>query len=560
MKKIWTRVVALAICLAMMLCGGALGEATETQTDEKDVLILFTNDVHCGIAEAWGYAGLAAVKESMKKFYDVLLVDCGDHLQGDTVGLVTKGAAVIDVMNTLGYDCAIPGNHEFDFGMDNFLELTEKANFPYICCNFTKGDELVFPAWIIKEAGGKKIGFVGVCTPTTLRSSTPELFMDENGEWLYSFMTDTTGEKMYTAVQKAVDEARDAGAEYVFVLAHLGNNAADSPFTYSDLIANTTGINAVMDGHSHDTDRAIVKNKDGEDVLRISGGTKLQNIGAVALMADGTIQDDLYHWGSDVPATTLLGLENDGADAVAQAYGALSMDIAKVIGKTTVELIVNDPNQTTADGLPIRVIRRTETNLGDFCADAYRYTGKTDIAIVHGGGIRWGRNFEPGDITYNDILTLHPFGDDFVTAEITGQQLLDAAEWSVHAMPNEFGGFEQISGFTYEVDPTIESPCVANEDGFFDHIDDSKTRRVRNLQVGGEPVDPAKTYTVSASPYHLIENGDGYTMYAGCTLLTRDGSLDYEALINYLQNGLGGVIGEEYAEPYGQGRIVSVQD
>ena len=121
-------------------------------------------------------------------------------------------------------------------------------------------------------------------------------------------------------------------------------------------------------------------------MLRISGGTKLQNIGAVALMADGTIQDDLHHWGSDVPATTLLGLENDGADAVAQAYGALSTDIAKVIGKTTVELIVNDPNQTTADGLPIRVIRRTETNLG---ISARTHTGirekRTSPSFTAGG-------------------------------------------------------------------------------------------------------------------------------------------------------------------------------
>ena len=165
-------------------------EAAETEISETgDIEILFTSDMHCGISQGFGVIGLEQVRETLEKQgIRTILCDDGDAIQGDVVGTLTKGSAIITLMNDLDYDVAIPGNHEFDYGMDNFMELTKQAEYPYISCNFNKKGELVFDPYIIKEVCGKKIAFIGVTTPKTLTSSSPANFIDENGETVYGFM------------------------------------------------------------------------------------------------------------------------------------------------------------------------------------------------------------------------------------------------------------------------------------------------------------------------------------------------------------------------------------
>ena len=282
MKKL----LGLILVIALLL--GCVAHAEEAAPAlQKNLVVLFTSDVHCGVADGWGYAGLYAVKESLAADNYVLLVDDGDAIQGEPIGTMTTGEALIDIMNTVGYDIAIPGNHEFDYGMDRFLELTQKANFPYISCNFNKEGELVFQPYVIKEFDGVKIAFVGVTTPMSLRSSTPKYFMDENGNFIYGFLQDENGEAVYAAVQKAADDARAEGAAYVIVMAHMGNEAECAPWMYSDVISHDTGIDAWLDGHSHDTDQVIMQNKDGHDVVRSGCGTKLANIGVLTITTYG---------------------------------------------------------------------------------------------------------------------------------------------------------------------------------------------------------------------------------------------------------------------------------
>ena len=543
----------LALCL-LLSCAALAEDAAPALT--KNLVVLYTSDVHCGIDQGWGYAGLYAVKESLSADNHVLLVDDGDSIQGEPIGTMTTGEALIDIMNAVGYDIAIPGNHEFDYGVDRFLELTEKANFPYISCNFNKEGELLFAPYIIKEFDGVKVAFVGICTPTTLRTSTPTYFMDDEGNFIYGFLQDETGEALYTAVQKTVDDARAEGAQYVIALAHLGNETECIPWTYADVISHTTGINALLDGHAHDTDQVVMKNKDGEDVVRSACGTKFANIGVLTITPDGAISSELYSWGASLPASKLLGLDNAGSQAVTAASTVLNERLTEVVAKASVDLFIHDPTARTEDGKPVRIIRNTETNLGDLCADAYLDQSGADIAFVNGGGIRVPIN--QGDITLNDILKVHPFGNALTVIEVTGQQVLDALEWSVHVMPGEFGGFNQVSGLTLEVDPTIESPCVQDENGLFDHVDDTKERRVRNVLVHGEPLDPEKIYTLASTDYQLLNKGDGYTMYEGAKVLQESVKLDNQVLIDYITETLGGVVADGYTEPYGTGRIVSV--
>ena len=555
MKKILA--FLLAVCLLLGCCA-ALAEEPAAPQLQKDVVILFTSDVHCGSEKNWGYAGLTTLRDRFAQDNYVLLVDDGDAIQGEPVGTMTRGEAIINIMNAVGYDLAIPGNHEFDYGMDRFLELTGKANFPYLSCNFNKEGELVLAPYAIKEFDGVKIAFVGVTTPMTLRSSTPRYFMNEEGKFIYGFLQDETGEALYAGVQKAVDDARAEGANYVILLAHLGNQAESSPWMYSEVIANTTGIDAILDGHSHDTELGAIKNKEGQDVVRAACGTKLEHIGALVIPKDGSaLTANQFTWDVTYTATDLFGLDNAGSRAVAEASDALNEKLGEVVAKSSVDLIIYDPYTQTDDGKPIRIVRRTETNLGDLCADAYLdQSGEADIAFVNGGGIR--TDLKAGDITLNDILTVNPFGNSLTVIEVSGQQVLDALEWSVHSLPGEFGGFDHVAGLTFEFDATIPSPCVEDENHMFDHVNDAMERRVRNVKVAGEPLDPAKTYKLVSHDYQLLKDGDGYTMFRGAKVLQTSVKLDNQVLIDYITQTLGGEIGEKYANPYGEGRIVSV--
>ncbi len=225
-------------------------EETEEPVEPKGVVVLYANDVHCGVDDKIGYAGVAAYKKAYEKAgYEVLLVDCGDAVQGATIGTLSQGGYIVEIMNELGYVASTVGNHEFDYGMDRFFELTDLADYDYVSANFVDKDgNRVLDAYTVVEAAGHKIAFVGVSTPETFTSSSPAYFQDENGNFIYGFMQDETGEKLYAAVQKAVDDARAEGAQFVIAMAHLGNESECKPYTYADVIANTSGINAMLDG------------------------------------------------------------------------------------------------------------------------------------------------------------------------------------------------------------------------------------------------------------------------------------------------------------------------
>ena len=549
--------LAFLLALTMLLGVSALAEEN-APLFQQDVMILFTSDVHCGIESNFGYAGLAMVRDAYKNAgYHVLLVDNGDSIQGEPVGTMTTGEANIKLMNAVGYDIATMGNHEFDYGMDRFFELSKMANFPYISCNFNKGGELQFAPYVIKEFDGVKIAFVGITTPKTLTSSTPKYFQDENGNFIYGFFEDETGEGLYNAVQKAVDDARAEGASIVIAMAHLGNEAECSPYTYKDVIANTTGINALLDGHSHDTDHVEMRNKARETVLRQGCGTKLEGVGYLKIAAkNGAMKAGVMMWNNDdFNATQLYQLDTDVTKAVAEATETLNAKLAEVVAKTDVELTINDPVAVTEDGKAVRIIRNAETNLGDLCADAYRYVSGADIAFVNGGGIRV--SIKEGDITLNDILKVHPFGNALCVCEATGQQILDALEFGAKDVPGEFGGFLQVSGLTYEIHTSVPSSVKLDEKGLFAGVEGEY--RVKNVMVGGEPLDLEKIYTLASHNYMLQGQGDGYTIFEDNVYTQESVMLDNQVLITYITEGLGGVVGAEYANPYGQGRIVAVE-
>ena len=547
MKK---KLLALTLVLMLLLagCGSAAPAETPAPTPaeetaylglDNDIVILYTNDVHCAVDDNLGYTGLATVKNALEaQGKHVVLVDNGDAVQGDTIGTLSNGEYIIDIMNEVGYDVATPGNHEFDYGMEQFFALTEQANFPYVSANFVDSDgNTVLDPYVIKDVAGVKIAFVGISTPKTITTSTPKYFQDDNGNYIYAFQQDETGEKLYAAVQSAVDAARAEGAQFVIALAHLGIEEDCSPWTSSEVIVNTTGIDAVLDGHSHFMIQGEkVKNKDGAEVLLSSTETKLAYIGCLTIKDDGSM------------STTLIS-DNGMKEFIGGIQEEFEELVNTVVASTDVDLIIKDP----ASGE--RIVRVSETNLGDLCADAYRAMSGADVAIVNGGGVR--ADIPAGDITYGQIIAVHPFGNEMCVVECTGQEILDALELGCSKLPAESGGFLQVSGMTYTVDLNVESTVKLDENGMFVSVEGD--RRVKDVTIGGEPLDPEKTYTLASHNYKLKDCGDGYSMFADNVFLQDSVMIDNQVLINYIVDVLGGTVGEEYADPYGQGRITIIE-
>lgn len=543
------------------------GESGETAAEGKEgssaskepekngeVVLLFTSDVHCGMDKGFGYAGLQDIRDELEtEGYTTMLIDNGDFIQGEAVGTLTKGEDLVKLMNSLNYDFAVVGNHEFDYGMDQFMKIADMANFPLISCNFRKNGELVFEPYVVKEICGIKIGFVGVTTPTTITTSTPKFFQDDNGEYIYDFMQDDTGDMLYEAVQKSVDDVRAQGASYVYLVGHLGMYDDVRPWTYADVISHTSGIDVCFDGHSHDTEHVVMKDKDGKDVPRFGLGTKLNVIGYSHLNKDkGIVDANVWSWTNDVSLPDLLGIKNELSKEIAEDDAEMDELMGKVVAHLSVDLTINDPKEKDSNGQPIRMVRRAETNLGDLCADAYRDQTGADIGIINGGGIRAG--ISKGDITYGDIINVNPFGDTICVIEAKGQQILDALEWGAKTIPDEDGGFLQVSGLSYEIDASVKSGAQKDDKGMCTGFEGK--RRVKNVKVGDNPIDPSKTYTVAGINYLLQENGNGITSFDGCKVVQNNQKLDNQILIDYITETLNGEIGDEYKDPYGQGRIV----
>lgn len=552
------RIGCMLVVLALLAMGWAFAEAGEDTRLEKDVVVLFTSDIHCGVAQGFGYAGLEAIRNQLEREgCHVLLVDNGDALQGGPLGLLTQGDAMIEMMNRMGYDIAIPGNHDFDYGMERFLSLTEAADFPFICCNFTLEGQLVFSPYIIKEFDGVKLAFVGVTTPQTLYTSTLRYFQDESGNFIYGFMQGNDGADLYEAVQGAVDDARSEDADYVILLGHLGHDAVAIPYTYADVLGHTSGIDAMLDGHSHDTGKVVMKNRDGREIIRQASGSQLEGIGWLRISAaDGSLDTGLYTWSDPVPAPKLLGIENEMSKVVDDAQNALGEWLDTKVGVSTVEQTIYDPAALDEYGKPLLIVRVSETNLGDLVTDAFRAQSGADVAIDCAGSIR--TNLPKGDITISSLLSIYPFGNHVSMRQITGQQLLDALEWGVKDVPRGFGGFLQASGLSYEFNPNIKSGCRMDENNMFAGV--TGEYRVKNVMVGGEPLDPGRTYKVAGVDYLLLNHGNGFTMFDGGKILWQSEDLDYMVVARYIRDGLNGIVGEAYENPYGQGRIVAVEE
>ena len=387
MQKAWKKGLLACLTLGLTVAAPLL-----TWAADKEIVILHTNDMHCGVNDNLGLSTVAKMKkDALQKTPYVALVDAGDAVQGAPIGKLSEGEAVVKMMNTVGYDFAIPGNHEFDYGMERFWQLVKQQNCGYYSANFTdlRTKKLALPPYKMMQFGDTKVALVGATTPGTLISSRPAYFQDGQGNYIYGFNEDETGRKLYRALQKSINAARENGADYVFIVGHLGLNGSIEYWNSESVAANTRGVDAIIDGHSHERIQGkYVKNYVGKDVLIAQTGTKLKTVGELVIGTDGKITSRLLKQdiGDDIKSQKVISRE------IAKYEHLLSQPV----GEAVIQLRSNDPN--TGE----RLVRNNECSLANFVTDAFKTVLQCDVAMVNGGSIR--NEIKQGVITYNDLL------------------------------------------------------------------------------------------------------------------------------------------------------------
>ena len=577
-RRNFLKAAGVTTAAAAMAVGAPAASACWTG-EKSEVTILYTNDVHTYIdkqAPELTYAAIAALKQSYQDAgKKVLLVDAGDHVQGTAYGSMDQGASIIELMNAAGYDAATPGNHEFDYGMDRAKELMRDADFPYLSCNWVdlRTNLRVLPEIKVFVRGGVRIAFVGITTPETFTKSTPAYFMNKaQTKYIYDILGGEDGQKLYSAVQKAVDKAKCL-ADVVIGLGHLGVDPSSSPWTSEEVIAHTTGFDAFIDGHSHTVmENKQVADASGRLLTLTQTGSYFANVGEMTIAPDGTI------------STRLVSTydQEDVAVAAEQAAWVSSVDemLGEKIAVADTKFYITDP----ATGK--RRIRSGETNLGDFVADGiYTYFNEVeqlhcDIAIMNGGGIR--SDEDAGYWTFKTFKQVSPFGNVACLMSVTGKQIQDALEFAARfagAEGKENGGFLQVAGATYEIHTDIPN-TVQTDDKNVWIGSATGTPRVQNVKIYDRangtyvPLDENKTYALAGMNYTLRNLGDGFAMFDGAELIKDYVSEDYLVMSTYAMT-FGGVDAEglphlssansvlaeypgyllDYENPYGAGRI-----
>ena len=528
MKK---QILSILLVLCLMI---SVFSMSVLASETEEITLLYTNDVHTYIDREITYSRVAALKDS---YENVLLLDAGDHIQGTAYGSMDKGETIVKLMNATGYDVATLGNHEFDYGMSGCMQAIDWANYPYVSCNFVHQEngvtgDSVLDAYRIFNINGIKIAVVGITTPETITSTTPAYFQDENGNYTYGILGGDDGEALYNAVQNAIDEASKE-ADFIIALGHLGDEITATPWRSEDVIANTSGIDAFIDGHSHTTiPMKEVEDKNGNMVILTQTGEYLNAVGKMTISADGITSELLT-------AEDLVGLTpNAEVKAIEDAWvSEIDAKLGTKIGSAEVVLDNYDANGN-------RLVRLQETNAGDFTADALYYLFDSmnmdvDVAIMNSGGVR--NKAVTGDITYKTCKEIHTFGNVACLQTITGQQLLDALEWGARSVGvSEEGSFLQVSGITYKIDTSIPDTTQKDDKGVWVGGPTGEYRvhdvNVYNKETNTwDSLELDANYNLAGYNYTLRDLGGGFAMFDGAVNVLDYVMEDYMVLANYVE-------------------------
>lgn len=571
MKKVLNLFLTLFLLISFTGC-------TKKQVNGTAV-VLYTNDVHGYInnkikdgdneVDGLSYANVKALKDDLiSQGENVLLVDDGDHAQGTIYSAYHDGEEMIKLMNATGYDLATLGNHEFDYGQYQAFKLMDLADYDYVSCNFytTSDNQLVLQPYKVLEAGDLKIAFIGITTPETITKSTPSYFQDETGNYIYGIYSGKDGQELYDSVQNAIDSAKKE-ADVVIALGHLGVQEGSSPYTSIEVIQNTTGLDALIDGHSHtEIEKEIVQDKDGNDVILTQTKSYFAHVGKMSVTVTN----------GEVSIDTKLIDEYDRKDETvanmtSEIVEAVDKELDYEVAKESVPIYINDPETGN------RIVRKMETNAGDLVADSvYWYFNDykemdCDIAMQNAGGLR--QDFPDGILTYRDCKTMLPFGNVICLVKMTGKTIREMLDYSARKLPDE-SSLLHVAGMKYSIDTSVVPTAVEDENEVWVSEPTSGEYRVHDIEIYNretgeyEPIDLEKEYTVGGINYILRNAGGGLAMVSNSELVLDYCGEDYMILAEYLKAFNQQIISSEnsplanlknyplnYENAYGSGRI-----
>ena len=556
-QRMLTAILFVALVLSLSACAQQNKPTAEAPTDQTEetpsgtggeyagkTVILHSNDVH---GEIMGYAYIAALKTDFQnKGADVILADAGDFSQGDPTVSLTKGADAVAMMNAAGYDVATLGNHEFDYGYEQLLENLKAAEFHVICADILQDDQTIWdPAWMY-EKDGLKIGFFGMDTPESQTKANPAMTLG------LRFLSRAD---IYACAQTQIDALRADGADIVIALAHLGVDAESGLDGHRsvDMYANTTGIDLIIDGHSH---TVMVEGENSEPVQ--STGTKFANIGVVIIDNESKTIEEHYLLPTKV-------VENDEVVSELPKDEAVAAKAQEIMDRVDAEYgEVFAQSEVLLNGERAPGNRTEETNLGDLIIDAMVWKVLQEdsalsvddahvVGITNGGGIR--AAIQPGDVTRKDLNTVLPFGNTITVAYVTGEKLLEALEASTFCTPEEIGAYPQTLGIEFTLDTTVP---YAQGEAYPDstYYSPASIERVTIQAINGEAFDPAANYAVVTNNF-CAAGGDTYYAFKTAIATFDTGIPMDEAVMEYVEDVLGGVISAEtYGTPRGDQTIV----
>ena len=543
MRKVLALLLSVVMTLTLLVSSAW---ADEPKPLDGKTVILHTNDVHGSIEL---YAKVAAMKGDYEaQGAQVILADAGDYSQGTVYVSVNKGKDAVTMMNAAGYDVATIGNHEFDYGYAQLKSNLDSAAFKVVCANVLQDGSPVFDAYTMINKGGVQVAFVGLETPEAQTKANPALIQG---------LTFLAGNEMYAAVQAQVDAARTAGADIVIVLAHLGVDSSSEPNTSYDLYEKVTGIDFIIDGHSH---TVMTKGPEGEPIQ--STGTALNNIGVITIdNATKKIESNelipIWHTeevdGKEVPVYDYTKSDETVANAAKAIIDPIDADYDQKFAESAVDL-----NGAKAPGN-----RTEETNLGDLITDAMMWAIKTKapgvdmnnaVAITNGGGIR--AAIAKGDITKKDVNTVLPFGNTLAVVYVKGSELLEALEVSTYCTPKSLGGFPQFAGMEVELNTACEYDANDTTYPGSTYFGPKSINRITIKTVNGKAFDKDATYAVITNDF-LAAGGDTYYAFAAAQTQFDTGLPLDEILMEYITVELNGVVTDKYAAPQGRLTIVN---
>ncbi|KUO49839.1 MAG: multifunctional 2',3'-cyclic-nucleotide 2'-phosphodiesterase/5'-nucleotidase/3'-nucleotidase [Desulfitibacter sp. BRH_c19] len=502
----FTLTAVLVLTLIFLSFGGLPIFAEEV--NDVSITIIHTNDLHGRVVEGaydgMGFGKIATlVDQLMEENPNSILLDAGDAVHGLPFATMVEGESIISIMNTIGYDAMVPGNHDFNYGQERLLELDEMATFPILAANVMKedGTNLLQP-YIVKEMAGLRIAIFGLATPETLFKSHPK------GVVGLDFIDPVESAK------KMVDELKDE-SDIIIALAHLG---MDEESIHTSLkVAEVEGIDILVDGHSH---TVLTEGMLHGDTLIVSSGEYGKFLGIVDIsIKEGVIVDKKARL---ITKDDVAELEEKSeiTDLISEISEAQELVLSEIIGRTAVDL----------DG-EREMVRKGETNLGNLLTDVFLDVTGADVALTNGGGIRG--SIPAGDISRDSIISVFPFGNSIETKQVKGADLKAMLEHGTDVYPELKGAFPHVAGMTFKID-----------------VSKTAGDRVVDIMVSGAPLELDKEYILATNDF-LAAGGDDYSWLIDAPSVRQYMAMD-EALIAYIEK-------HEVIEPKVEGRITEVE-